>query len=318
MEQDLYKVLGVSDSASADEIKKVYRSLAKKYHPDKNKGNKQAEDKFKAISQAYDILGDPDKRKKYDELKRSGFDPRMFSQGRGASGSGGAQSFSFEDLKGFEGFSDIFEQLFGQGAQGGHGGGGRSSRFQSFDFGAGAGQHGGGVDATAEITVPFELAAKGGHQSLSLVSEDGGAPMQMTVKIPPGIRDGQSIRLPGKGHAAGRGGKKGDLLLRIRVAPHPTFRREEDVILSELEINLATAVLGGEVSVPTLDGDVKLKIHAGTQPGTVFRLKGRGIYKAGGQRGDQNVTVKVAIPKKLTEKERHLFEKFSEEAGLMR
>lgn len=377
MKENFYQILGVPENATAEQIKKAYRKLAVKYHPDKNKGDKKSEDRFKQISEAYDVLGDEKKRTQYDQMRQgffSGAGPGM----AGGSGRGGphagAQTFSFEDLGGFEGFGDIFGNLFAGGGNGpGRGRGARGGRGGGFSRGgAEFDEEAGGEDIAAEITVPFELAARGGQYSFSfqrtgrcpnchgsgaqpgtpvetcsechgsgrvtlgqggfgiqrvcprcggkgripktpcVVCRGAGVSAQerkLTVKIPPGIADGQTIKIRGEGEQGTHGG--GDLLLTIRVAPHPTFRREGDRIVVDKDVELSTAVLGGEISVPTLDGDVKLKIPAGTQSGTVFRLKERGIHRRSGARGDQNVVVKVAIPKKLTKHQRELFEQFA-------
>lgn len=361
MKETFYKVLGVAENAKPEDIKKAYRKLAVKYHPDKNKGDKKAESRFKEISEAYEVLSDEKKRAQYDMMRRGGFG------GAGAAGSGtgtAGQAYSFEDIGGFAGFGDLFGNMFGGG-----GAGGRGRASAADDYGSG------GDDIAAEITVPFETAAKGGQQALSftrtgkcpncngsggqpgtklntcseckgrgtITMGQGGfgiqrictacggkgriptspcvvcrgegiatSPRHLTVKIPPGIKDGQTIRLQGEGEAGSHGA--GDLLLTIRVAPHPTFRREEDRIVVDTDIDLATAVLGGEISVPTLDGDVKIKIPAGTQPGTVIRLKERGIYRRNGARGDANVMVKIIIPKHLSPQQRELFKAFAAEA----
>jgi len=373
MSDSFYKVLGVAESASQDEIKKAYRKLAKQYHPDKNKGDAKAEAKFKEISEAYDILGDEKKRGQYDQMRKAGF----FSNMGGAGGPGGAQwggqrpgggggvhGFSFEDLGGFD---HIFENLFGGGR--GRAGAGQASR--GFDFGGGAADR--GQDIAATLSIPFELAARGGTQTFSfartgqcdhchgigaepgtgfhecgqcngrgtITLEQGGFGMQrtcpqckgegqipdapckvcrgtgevsqtrrLTVKIPPGIDTGQTIRIRGEGEQTSGG--NGDLLLQINVTPHPEFRREGGKIVSEFEIGLDTLVLGGEISVPALDGPVRLKVPAGTQPGTVFRLKDKGLYHKNNARGDAHVTVKAKIPKNLTDDQKEKFKAFAD------
>jgi molecular chaperone DnaJ len=375
MKDNFYKALGVAENATADEIKKAYRKLAKQYHPDKNRGNKQAEERFKSISEAYDVLGDDKKRAQYDAMRKGYFGggqggpgggPRVYTQGPG-----GAQGFSYEDLGGFSGFGDIFEQLFrGRGGAAGA----RSSGLGDYEFGGEPGDR--GDDVAADLTVPFEMAIKGGKQTITINKSDvcpnchgdgsqpgtpvrvcptcqgrgsvtvsqgsfgvqrvcrecGGTgkkierpcvvcqgtgtstrPKTITVKIPGGIKDGQTLRLAGEGGAGSGSHGAGDLLLRIHVAPHPTFRRDDDRILVDLEIDLATAVLGGDVNVPTLEGSVKLKIPAGTQSGTTFRLKGRGVAHKGGAHGDQNVIVKIRTPRSLTPKQKELFEQFAKE-----
>ncbi|MGI8907099.1 MAG: molecular chaperone DnaJ [Candidatus Sumerlaeaceae bacterium] len=373
MKENFYQILGVPENADQEQIKKAYRKLAVKYHPDKNKGDKKAEDRFKQISEAYDVVGDEKKRTQYDQMRKGFFGGGgPGAAGAGMRGTSTGESFSFEDLGGFEGFGDIFENLFGGGAAGGGRGRGRGrgSGFAQDEPG------GEGGDIAAEISVPFELAARGGPYSFSfqrtgrcpnchgsgatpgtsvetcgechgsgrvtlgqggfgiqrvcprcggkgqnpktpcVVCRGAGVASQerkLTVKIPPGIADGQTIRIRDEGEHGGR--SAGNLLLTIRVALHPTFRREGDKIVVDKEVDLATAVLGGEISVPTLDGDVKLKIPAGTQPGTVFRLKERGIHRRSGARGDENVVVKVLIPKKLSKRDQELFREFATSAG---
>lgn len=364
MKESFYQVLGVAETATQDEIKKAYRKLAVKYHPDKNKGDTKAEDRFKLISEAYEALGDEKKRAQYDQARKGYFAGAGGAGMRGGNGAG-AENFNFEDLGGFEGFGDIFGNLFGGGGAAGAG------RGRAAGVGGMSGQDESGEDIAAEITVPFELAATGGQYSLAFdrtglcsnCNGSGGQPgtpvqtcsqcrglgritvgqggygiqrvcpqcngkgqipqtpchvcrgagiahqtRKLTVKIPPGIADGQTIRIRGEGERGPRGG--GDLLLTIRVAPHPVFKRQGEKIVVEKEVDLATAVLGGEVDVPTLDGDAKLKVPAGTQPGTVFRLKERGIHRRNGARGDANVVIKVQVPKALTEQQRELFEQF--------
>lgn len=393
MAENFYQVLGVAENASQDEIKKAYRKLAVKHHPDKNRGNKAAEERFKRISEAYDVLGDAKKRSEYDAMRQGFFSGA--GTGAGARGgraraypgdNGGAQTFHFEDLGGFSGLGDIFGNLFGgggagrggagAGASGGRRRGGATRGHESFGFEDEV--EGRGNDVEAQLTIPFDISVKGGKQTITFQKSEicpncsgtgaqpgsqpvtcpechgqgtvtmsqgnfgvqrvcpkcngrgqiisnpcvvchgsgvAARPKTLTVKIPPGIKDGQMIRLAGEGQPGGRPGEAGDLLLKINVAPHPIFRREEDKIVSDQEIDLATAVLGGEVSVPTLDGNVKLKIPAGTQSGTVFRLKNRGIVR-GTARGDQNVVVKVVTPRHLNARQKELFEQFAREAKL--
>lgn len=328
MADNFYSVLGVPETATQEEIKKAFRKLAVKYHPDKNRDNKEAEEKFKQINEAYDVLGDPKKRAEYDEMRRNF--GRYFKRGEGpgaAPGGPGAAGFSFEDLGGMSGLGDIFEQIFRAQQQAGGAGprGGRAqqqgrragpspfggfSGFGGFEgMGPGGGFGAGSTpDLTAELTIPFEMSIKGGEQSISLApAGSGGAGARpMTVKIPAGIRDGQTLRLAGKADGA-------DILLKIHVAPHPIFRREEDNLVVEAEVDLTTAVLGGETTVPTLDGTVKIKVPAGTQNGTVIRLKGRGVHRKSAPAGDQLVVVKVAIPRKLTPRQKELFEALAQE-----
>lgn len=374
--ENFYKVLGVAENASQDEIKKAYRKLAVKYHPDKNRGSKKTEDRFKEINEAYEVLGDEKKRQQYDAMRKGfggpGFEGAAGHAGRGYARGGAAPegNFSFEDLGGFSGFGDMFENMFR--GQGGAAPGG----YQQFEEEGGPER---GNDVEAELTIPFELAVKGGKQTFTInktaectnckgsgaqpgtpvhtckecegrgtVNVSRGSfgvkrvcpkcngrgkvistpcmvcrgtgmetkPKTITVKIPAGIKDGQTIRLAGEGQPGQNRGTSGDLLLKIRVTPHPIFRREDDKIVMDKDVDLATAVLGGEVGVPTLDGNVKVKIPAGVQSGTVIRLKDRGVSKRDGSRGDQNVIVKVVTPKNLTSRARELFEEFAKESKL--
>ncbi len=315
MAENFYSTLGVAEDASQEEIKKVFRKMAVKYHPDKNKGNPEAEEKFKKMNEAYDVLGDPKKRAEYDEMRRNFGRYFHSGTGPGTQPGGGQPGFTFEDLGGASGLGDIFEQMFRQQGRGAPGAGQRRGRkppgfggFEGFggqdDFGPGAGGRGG--DVSAELTIPFDLAVKGGEQGVTLGSmgfQGGGR--SMTVKIPAGIKDGQTLRMPGKGEGGG------DLLLLIKVAPHPIFRREGDHLVVDVEVDLPTAVLGGETAVPTLDGNIKIKVPAGTQNGTVIRLKGRGVQRKGATAGDQQVIMKVAIPRTLTDEQKELFEAFA-------
>lgn len=379
MSDSFYKILGVAESASQADIKKAYRKLAKEFHPDKNKGDAKAEKRFKEISEAYDVLKDEKKRAQYDQLRQGGFD---FSRAGGAPGgwqqsagqAGAGQGFSFE---GAEGFESIFENLFGGAARRGAAGGGRGGSGargrSSGGFGAFDAQQERGSDITAQLSIPFDLAARGGTQTFSfsrrglcehchgsgaepgtgfklcpqcegrgsIVVSQGGFGMQrvcptcrgegqipeapckvcrgtgevvhqrrLTVKIPPGVENGQTIRIRGEGEQSAGG--KGDLLLQVMVSPHPTLRREGQKIVTDFEVNLQTAVLGGEVSVPALDGPVRLKVPAGTQPGTVIRLKEKGLYRKNGSRGDQHVIIKVQIPKNLSDEAKESFKEWAD------
>lgn len=280
MAETYYETLGVAEDADSKAIKKAYRKLALKYHPDRNKDNKQAEEKFKKVSEAYETLSDDAKREEYDNIRKGHYPGGGFG---GFSGSDGGD------------INSIFEQFFRQ--QGGQGGGFQQRRPTR------------GGDVSAEITIPFEMAARGGEQSLTLQSS-GGSTRPVTIKVPPGIKAGQTIRIPNEGQEGQAG--RGDLMLKVRVSPHPQLSREGDIIITEVIVPLATAVLGGEISVPALDGPVTLKLPAGTQPGTVFRLRERGIYQRGGTRGDATAKVKVAVPKSLTPDQEQLFRAFVE------
>lgn len=293
--RDYYEVLGVAKGASDDEIKKAFRKLAVKYHPDKNPGDKEAEEKFKEINEAYSVLSDKTKRSRYDQFGHAGVggdgggDP--FAGFRGANG----QSFNFDFGGG--GFEDILGSIFG------FGGGFRGARR--------------GRDYRTSITIDFEEAIFGATKTISV---DGN---QTKLKIPAGIFDGQSIRLAGKGgEAPTADGQRGDLYVEVRVRAHKHLTREGDLILSEVTISMVDAVLGTEIDVETVDGEITMKIPAGTQPGTNFKLSGHGAPHLGSdQRGPHIVTVNVEIPKSLNKKQKELIEEFgksTKKRGLFR
>lgn len=288
--RDYYEVLGVSKNASDDEIKKAYRKLAVKYHPDKNPGDKEAEAKFKEINEAHDVLSDKQKRARYDQFGHAG----VGGNGAGAAGNpfqGGAfnfngQTFNF-DFGGGSPFDDILGSLFGFGA-------------------AGARRPRRGADYQTSVTLTFEEAVFG---TTKTVSAEGG---EIKVKIPAGIDDGMSIRLRGKGGPAPEGGSEpGDLYVRVRVKPHKSLTREGTIILSEQKIDMVDAALGCEIEVLTVDGPVMMKVPAGTQSGTPFKLSGHGVpFRADGDRGPHIVTVIVEIPKNLSKKQKELLGEF--------
>lgn len=366
--RDYYEVLGVSRDADKNTIKKAYRKLAKKYHPDTNQGNKEAAERFKEATEAYNILNDPEKRKMYDQFGHAAFDG-----GAGAGGAGGAYGGAYGRNGGtyqyagpdgtfheyhFEGNGDMDEflkNIFG-GSFGGFGNssrgsakGSRSSRTSGFGGngfggtsgfggsgfggsgfgGSGAGGFGGsgfgesgfggsgfggngaygnysqdGADVTAEIDVGFDEAAFGCEKVISLTGADGrSAGKSLKVKIPAGIDTGKSIRLRGKGNPGVNGGKAGDLLLKVKVAPKPGYERKGMDVYTAVRVPFTTAVLGGEAKVETLHGNVLCKINPGTQSGTKIRLRGKGIVsmRDKNQHGDQYVTVQIEVPRNLSE-----------------
>ncbi|MEG6509928.1 DnaJ C-terminal domain-containing protein [Methyloligella sp. 2.7D] len=279
MADDLYSVLGVSKTASGDDISKAYRKLAKKYHPDLNPGDSAAEAKFKEASAAYSILGDEEKRGKYDrgEIDASGQErPEQRYYREYAGGEGGQQYYS---SAGFEDLGDIFSDLFGQrGAAGGaRGGGARNFAMR-------------GQDANYRLEVDFLEAANGAKKRITL--PDGGT---LDVSLPAGVRDGQVLRLKGKGSPGSGGAPSGDALVEITVRSHPVFKRDGNNITVELPLTLAEAGLGGKVEVPTIHGPVSMTIPAGSNTGQTLRLKGRGI-KAKAGTGDQFVKLQVTMP----------------------
>jgi len=279
-ERDLYAILGVPRGASADEIKKAYRKLAHKHHPDKNPGSKQAEERFKEITAAHEVLGDPRRRKLYDEFGadslRTGFDPAKADQYRQWRHRGGGQPF---DFGGFGGggaadFSSIFEQIFG--------GGGPTSRRRGPVP---------GDDARAAVEVELADAVRGAERELHV---DG---RQLRVKIPAGVAEGSQVRLAGMGGPGSGGGPPGDLYLEIRLRPHPLVRRDGKDLTLDLPVTIPEAVNGAEVTLPTFDGPVRLRVPAGAQAGTRLRLKGRGLPGLkGAERGDLYAVVKIVLP----------------------
>ena len=303
---DYYEALGVKKDSSAQDIKKVYRKLAMKYHPDRNKDDKEAEEKFKKISEAYAVLSDPEKRKQYDSFGDSGFQQR----------------YSQEDI--FRGFDlgDILKE-FGLGGMGGgfRGAGGQGSPFESFTFqggGPGAGrasyqqQPVKGSDLTYELAISLEEILSGSEKTISLRRE--GKTENVSVKIPKGIMAGQKLRLAGKGSPSPYGGPQGDLLLIINEQPHPVFTRDGKNLIVEQKIPFSQACLGSEVNVKSLDGkELKVKVPAGIQQQAKLRLKGHGLPagKTGG-RGDIFVKFKVDIPKKLTDEQEKLIQELAD------
>lgn len=354
-QKDYYKVLGVAPDVSQEDLRKEYRRLAKKYHPDRQKGSKAAEEKFKEISDAYSVLGDPEKRKQYDQLRSAGM--------RG----GSFEGMDFEDiLQGFGGrggrgfggggISDLFSQMFGGRASGA---GAKAPRRK-------------GADVTSTITVPFETAVHGGKVDVSIPREKpcpqcngtgagdnsrvdtcphcqgsgevysgqgsftvsrpcpscfgrgriiqrpctrchGAGSVEeasrVSVNIPKGIKDGQKLRLGGMGHPGVGGGQAGDLLVEVRVAPHPVYRRDGRDIHTTARVGMAEAALGTTVDVQTLHGTVAVKVPAGTQPGRKLRVPGYGMETSDGRKGDHFVEVQVVVPTKLTDEQRRLLER---------
>jgi molecular chaperone DnaJ len=362
VEKDYYAVLGVPKDAPAADIKKAYRKLARDLHPDKNPDNKAAEEKFKAVSEAYDVLSDDTKRKEYDEA-RSLFGSGGFRGGVPRGGQAGGQGFSFDlgDLLGGQaggGLGDVFGGLFGN--QGGRRNTTRNPR-KGPDLEAEVTL--GFADAVRGATVPLRLSTPGSCETChgsgaapgttpTTCSVCGGAGVTsrnqggfafaepcracrgsgqvvetpcptchgtgvsnkertLTVRIPAGVKDGQRIRLAGKGAPGDRGGSAGDLLVQVHIAPHPVFGRKGDHVTITVPVTFPEAALGANISVPTLDGPVTLKVPAGTSNGRTFRVRGRGVPKKTGSPGDLLVTVEVAVPARLDDEARELLMKYA-------
>ena len=366
-EKDYYKVLGVDRDASAEEVRKVYRRLAKKYHPDRNKGSEAAEEKFKEITEADGVLGDQEKRKAYDRLREAGmrgdftgFEDLFRSSGAaGGPRAEGPAGMRFEDLGSM---GDLFSKIFG-GGQAASGGGARGPSRQA------------GRDVRSQVTIPFEVAAAGGKINVRVPRQEkcrrckgtGAAPgaktavcpqcggagtvssglggfsmaqpcpqcfgrgkiirkpcaachgsgwaeqmAQIDVKVPPGVEDGQKLRLAGMGEPGRGGAPAGTLVLELKVGPHPEFGREGLNVISTVTVDMVGAVLGTTADVQTMDGTVSMKVPPGTQPGQKLRLKGRGIKGPDGREGDHLAQVKVLIPKKVTKKQKELLKEFAD------
>ena len=306
---DYYKILGVDKTATQDDIKKAFRKLARQYHPDLNPNDPNAKERFQAINEANEVLSDPEKRKKYDEYGENWKHADEFEAQRKAyqnqQGGGGGDGeywystdgthfsgFGGEGMHGFggngSGFSDFFEELFGhRGA------------------GAGRGAHGAfkGQDIPGELQLTLREAATTHKQTFSVNGEN------LRITVPAGIANGQIIKLKGHGGKGVNGGPDGDLYITFNIADDPVFRRKDNDLYTDVNIDLYTAVLGGEVTVNTLDGQVKLKVRPGTQNDAKARLKGKGfpVYKQDGTYGDLIVTYHVTIPTTLTDKQKDLF-----------
>jgi curved DNA-binding protein len=293
---DYYKTLGVEKKASADEIKKAFRKLAVKYHPDRNPGDKEAEDRFKEINEAYAVLSDPKKREEYDTYGSTGFHQQYSQEDIFRNFDFGG---TFRDM-GMGGGEDIFSRLFG----GGFGRGGRGGGFR-------AGPQKGG-DHEMEVTVGFRDAAHGAEKQVAFRRD--GQREELKVKIPAGVDNGSRIRIAGKGGPGSNGGPAGDLFLMVRVLPDPVFTRDGGDLFVERSIPFSAACLGTSLDVPTLEGDKRIKVPAGIQPGTKIRLKGCGIKPiASNTKGDLYVKIGVRVPESLTASQKELIEELADE-----
>jgi DnaJ-class molecular chaperone len=312
--KDYYKILGVPRTATDKEIKAAYRKLARKHHPDVNKGDAKAEARFKEINEANAVLSDPEKRRRYDTL---GPDWAAYARqrppgaGRAAGAGGRVVDFGGEDMGGFSDFfRTIFGGGFGEGGFGGGAGGQAGGGFREVDleemFGR-AGAAGQDVETPVELTLDEILRGT----SRTIQVGEGSAARRVEVRIPAGVREGSRVRVPGEGGPGRQGRPRGDLYLRVRTLPHPQFQRVGEDLKTAVNVPLTTAVLGGEAQVPTLDGLVGIKIPPGSRPGRLFRLRGHGLPHMGdrkGERGDLLAELGVDLPQELTPRERELFE----------
>lgn len=297
-EKDFYKILGVSKDVSAAELKKVYRKLARQYHPDSKPGDTVAEAKFKEISEAYSVLSDPAQREEYDQLRAMGSGARFT-----AGGSSGGFDDVFSAFTQNRGSADDFDDIFAMFNQGGGFGSGRFGQPSGGYRGYGGPRK--GADVRARTTIDFVTAAKG--ETITLQSEDG---KPFKIKIPAGVADGQKIRLRGKGRPSPDGGENGDIVVEVAVRPHPVFTREGLNLRVVVPVTFAEAALGATIEVPTLGGEpVKLRVAPGTPSGRVLRVKGRGIATQKGT-GDLLAEVQVVVPAHLDDDAREALERF--------
>ncbi len=313
LEKDFYKELGVSKDASADDIKKAYRKLSRKWHPDRNNGSKEAEEKFKRVGEAYQVLSNPEDRKQYDAIRalggggarfraggagssggNAGFEDLFSSMFGGAGGQTGARSWNYS-AGGDSGFANAFSGLFGGGNASGFGGFGGSRRPQK------------GQDMQASISLPLRQAVEGA--TVKINTRQG---KSVTARIPAGVSDGQTIRIAGKGGEGSNGGPNGDIRVKIHVEPHPVYEVDGSDVYVYLPVSFSEAALGTTVSVPTINGNsVRLKIPAGSSTDKVLRVRGKGLAKKGLGNGDLYVRLKVIVPKKMSDEARAAVEEFA-------
>jgi len=295
--QDYYETLGVPRTATPEEIRSAFRKKAREYHPDVAKDKVKGAEKFKEVNEAYEVLSDPAKRTKYDQMGREAPGGGFAWQGSpGQAGMPDMEEFHF----GGTGYSDFFEHLFGGTAGGGfRGPGGRRMARR-------------GSAIEGDLMVPLEEALRGSVREVTL--QRGGKTETYRVKIPAGVREGQRIRLAGKGESGRSGGESGDLYLRVRLARHPDLRVEGSDLYADLEVAPWEAVLGASVPVPTMDGAVTLKIPAGSTAGQKLRLRGQGLPREDGGRGDLYAVLEIAVPDRVGPEEKKLWEKLAEES----
>lgn len=308
--KDYYQMLGISKSATAEEIKKAYRKMALKYHPDRNKDNKEAEAKFKEISEAYAVLSNPEKKKQYDMFGAEGFEKRFSQEDI-------FRDFDFGSIFSDLGFggpgrgrgANIFSQIFGNMGQS------QTFRGSGSPFGGYSEQARGirGQDLVYELSINFEEAFHGSEKVITYHT-GGGEKKEVSVKIPAGISTGKKLRLKNKGQPGQYGGANGDLYIQIRLLDHPVFKREGDDLVIKKDLKITEALLGTEIEVPTIDQKtLKLKIPAGTQPNAKFRFKGYGLpHMNGSGRGDAYVKVSPLVPQKLNKKQKDLVKELAE------
>lgn len=310
--KNYYKILGVDRNASEKDIKRAYRRLARQFHPDVNPGDERAEERFKEINEAHEVLSNPEKRSKYDRLgaswqqwQRMGHDPSQFNWSQWFAGAPGGTRVEWSgdlgDIFGGAGadiFSDFFRTIFGGAGGTGHA---RTAEDVFRHTGSRRTSRGQNIEARVEITLEEAL-----HGATRVLERDG---RRIRVKVPPGAQSGSKVRIAGRGGPGYGGSPPGDLYLNITVKPHPVFKREGDNLRCRVDVGLYTAVLGGQVRIKTLNGDVLLRIPAGTSSGKTFRLRGKGVPNPRNprQRGDLLVTVQIRVPQRLSNREQELF-----------
>jgi curved DNA-binding protein len=288
---DYYKILGIDKTALPKEIKNAYRKFARKYHPDLNPNDKDAKKNFQLINEANEVLSDPEKRKKYDQYGKDWKHADEFEKARQSQAQSNSYGSGFSGAQSGEDFSDFFESMFGRGASGSRS---RQAKFRGEDF-------------NAELHLELLDAYKTQKQTLTVNGR------KIRITIPAGIENGQTIKIPGHGGSGINGGPNGDLYITFSIANHPIFKRLGDNLFASVDIDLYTAVLGGEITLDTLDGKVKLKVAPETQNGSKIKLKGKGfpVYKKDGQFGDLQISYNIKIPRNLTDKQKELFSELS-------
>ena len=309
--KDFYSILGVARTASADEIKKSYRKLAMQFHPDKNPGDKKSEEKFKEISEAYDVLSDTKKRDMYDQFGHAGNQQGFgaggpFGGGAGAGGFGGFRNGPGSNTNGGDPFQDIFGDVFGDIFGNARGAGGARGRRPSK-----------GTDLRYTLNISFEDSALGTEKVISFVRQRGNKEesAKLSVNVPAGVKEGQRLKLSGEGDAAPGGGTAGDLYVIINIQDHPLFKRQENDVTLDLPIGYTDAILGTNVEVPTLTGKAMIRIPPGTHTGQSFRLKGKGFSKIGGfGSGDMLVRILVDTPHTLSARQKEIMEELAKSA----